>query len=368
MQWWTLSICGASTLFFAYFYKHTRFSRFRMTPLTVTASQGYEGPTAMYTVPLCAATACRCRALTARRFAHPITANRFVSALSSPFATPPPSCVDEWLARQGVCPICKSVVTVSADAAAAANSNNDNITSDDGGAPRRINRPRLAPIVPVDLARAMAALMTPRASTGVLVTGGSSVGGGGGGGGVSLRRPGTPQSLDSGHGTRTAMRAMTAATGGGGGGVSGSGSNVGVDTRILHRVAVTATPTGSSSSSSSRRGWGHSNSTNRDARRMNRGFTSAAGGAAPATNHRRGGAAAGPRGVPASSAEGGGRVGARARGARGRVVRVWESATGDEESDDSGGDGGDERVVTHYENPLFSHRTVVLGRREEQYR
>eukprot|EP00752_Nemacystus_decipiens_P018475 g16565.t1 len=292
------------------------------------------------------------------------------------------SCVDEWLTRQGVCPICKCVVTVSAGsrgtaaapaaevdrfAAAAVAAGNFNSSSDDGNAPPpRITRPRLAPIVPVDLARAMAALLTPRApSAGVVVTGTDSVGNfsGGGGGGTGSRLSAPPQSvsLDSSHGARTAMRAMTAATGGG----SGSGSSLGVDSRILHRVAVTATPTGSSSGGGGiggGRAGGLRNNRNRDARRMSRGFTSAGDGGGGGVSEVRG-----ERGVPAPSA--GGRAGGRAGGDRGGAVRVWESATGDEESDDSSSDGGDEMVtVTHYENPLFSHRMAVVGGREARYR
>eukprot|EP00903_Cladosiphon_okamuranus_P013746 g12797.t1 len=305
------------------------------------------------------------------------------------------SCVDEWLTRQGVCPICKCVVSVSGTMAAdqpvqvAVTADHNNFTSDEGGvgvgigvgvgAPPRISRPRLAPIVPVDLTRAMAALaiMTPRAATGVVVAGGSSGGGGGGGGGgeASSRRSRTPRSLDTGHGTRTAMRAMTAATGGGG---SSSGSNIGIDTRILQRVAVTATPTGSSSSGGGggrrRRGGGGGGgggpeggiSTNGDARRMNRAFASAVAGRS-ASSHGSMGAEAGARGAPAPA---GGAVGrAQAWGDRGQAVRVWESAAGDDGSVDSGVDGGDEvAVVTHYENPLFSHRTAVVGSMGMHYR
>lgn len=99
---------------------------------------------------------------------------------------------------------------------------------------------------------------------------------------------------------------------------------------------------------------------------MTRGFTSAGAGRSASSDGSRAGA--GTRGAPAPSA-GGAVRGEPTRGDRGRAVRVWESATGGDGTDDSIGDGGDESVVvTHYENPLFSHRTAVVGARGGAYR
>lgn len=262
------------------------------------------------------------------------------------------SCVDEWLRRQGVCPICKTPVAVASPPAAAS-------LSSVGATPR--NAPRLALELGATAghgartaARAIATLMTPRSGN------------------------------NSAHVHRAATTAVTATPTGNGRLWAGDGGRP-------RGIRLTAEDLSI-------------NFLNEHERLDGNGVVlpgSAAATAAPALPSPPPvlsapilrGRGAGPGGSvlrggtlhvrrPASSSSSRyffgsssavaatlRSAGARPWGDRGRTVRVWtetEHGYGDgdgdvgDDADDGDGDGDETGVVvTHYENPLFSHRVAA---------
>ncbi|CAM9883111.1 unnamed protein product [Scytosiphon promiscuus] len=291
-------------------------------------------------------------------------------------------CVDEWLSRQGVCPICKTLVNAAAGSCI---QQRPALDPELGGSAGHLgfNGARAA-------VRAITAWITPRVGES-----GEGAGAGGGAGG------------SGGEVAAAVAEAMVVRDGGvqssGSGSVAGGNANrVFSAPQVLLRSATTTgiaetqvrlgddggsarPPTQLNSTTATGldvEGWrdngggespdsgGNNGSVIADPNAVSgrlREVTVADSSAPSSRAHSRGGRAAGPRGVPgalhyripmyslsasfetsgsgsASASGAAGDVGTPVRMNPGRRVRVWEAETADANV-----------VITHYENPLFGH-------------